>query len=66
MRMIWRLYRTARVVRELLRLGLFAEVRITRGARGLESRLFVNHHGIVSIMQPRAALGLCEAMRKMK
>lgn len=63
-RTMWQLMRTARVVRELIALGLFAEVRIARGARGLESRLFVMHHGVHSIMSPNAAIGLCEAMRR--
>lgn len=65
MRLMWQLVKTALVIRELLSLGLFAEARITRGARGLESRLFVNHHGICSIMSPRAAVGLCDSMRRL-
>lgn len=64
LRTMWQLMKTALVVRKLIVAGVFAEVRITRGARGLESRLFVEHHGVQSIMSPRAAVGLCAAMRK--
>lgn len=65
-RMMWQLLKTALVVRELIALGLFAEVRITRGAWGLENRLFVIHHGVQSVMSLRAAVGLCEAIRRDK
>lgn len=64
MRLMWQLMKTALVIRELLSLGLFAEVRITRGARGLESRLFVLHHGRSQIISRRAAIKLCALIRK--
>lgn len=64
LKIMWQLLRTAIVVRQLLALGLFAELRITRGTRGLESRLFVEHHGVLSIMGLNSAKGLCEAMKK--
>lgn len=64
LRMMWQLMKTALVIRELISLGMFAEVRVTRGTRGLNSQLFVNHHGICSIMSPRAAVGLCAAVRR--
>ena len=64
MKMMWQLLKTALVVRELVRAGMFAEVRITNGPDGLVSRLFVNHHGITSIMSRRAAAGLCDSMRR--
>lgn len=65
MRTLWQLIKTALIVRELIVMGMFAEVRITHGPDGLTSRLFVNHHGITSIMSPRAAVGLCDSMRKL-
>lgn len=64
MRMMWQLLKTALVIRELISLGMFAEVRVTRGARGLESRLFVRHNGVLSIMNPGAAAALCAAVRR--
>ena len=66
MRMMWQLLKTALVVRELAMMGMFEEVRIIRTARGLESKLFVKHHGITSIMSRRAALGLCDAVRRLE
>lgn len=66
LKIMWQLLRTAMVVRQLLALGLFAELRITRGARGLESRLFVEHHGVLSIMGLDAAKGLVEAMKRIE
>lgn len=63
-RIMWQLIRTAIVVRELVMLGAFAEIRITRGAYGLESRLFVLHHGRSQIISRRAAIKLCALIRK--
>lgn len=61
---MWQLMKTALVVRELVLLGAFAEIRITRGAWGLESRLFVVHHGRSQIISRRAAIKLCALIRK--
>lgn len=60
----WQLMKTALVVRELVALGAFAEIRITQGAWGLESRLFVLHHGRSQIISRRAAIKLCALIRK--
>ena len=64
MRTFLRLVWTALVVRELTRAGVFDEVRITMGEHGLESKLFVRHHGVLSIMGVRAALSLCASMQR--
>lgn len=64
MRLAWQLLKTALIVRELVALGAFAEIRITRGAYGLESRLFVVHHGRSQIISRRAAVKLCALIRK--
>ena len=64
LRTMWQLIRTALIVRELVMLGAFAEIRITRGAYGLESRLFVMHHGRSQIISRRAAIKLCALIRK--
>ena len=61
---MWQLLRTAIIVRQLLALGLFAELRITRGARGLESQLFICHHGVLSIVGLNSARGFIETMKK--
>lgn len=64
LRTMWQLIQTAVVVRELVTLGAFAEIRISRGAYGLESRLFVMHHGRSQIISRRAAVKLCALIRK--
>ena len=59
------LRRTAKAVKELTALGMFREVRIRQGRKGLESMLVVRHHGIVSRMNERAALGLAESVKRL-
>lgn len=60
------LRRTAKAVKELTELGMFREIRIRQGINGLESLLFVQHHGVTSIMSERAALGLAESVKRIE
>ena len=60
------LRRAAKAVKELTALGMFREIRIRQGARGLESVLVVRHHGITSRMNERAALGLADTMKRLE
>ena len=59
------LIRTAALIKKLTAAGMFREVRITMGARGLESRLFVEYAGKLSIVTANVSHGLAEAQLKM-
>ena len=59
------LIRTAAVIRELLAVGMFREVRIGVGAQGLESRLFIEYCGIQRIATLTVARELARVQKKM-
>ena len=65
LRAMIQLIRTAAAVRELLAVGMFREVRVSVGTRGLESRLFVEYCGVQSIVGLNGARGLARAKKKM-